>query len=191
MYRDLDASVVLTCSSVNRGANGSLCGPLSVLFEVKPEADRTSRLESRENAGSTFTIPVTSDSHIISYKKTVQKIRPRDGVQEWKWMARWHYFQISSLAVNVEMDGGELPHDIVLSIQRVLNVDSNTHDDPLDDLSSDFTPVDILNGFFPDGTFTCQKYLHILNPLRRGIAWPYGCSSGSLGWEWAWTSAWN
>ena len=72
-------------------------------------------------------------------------------VQEWKWMARWHYFQTSSLAVNVEMDGGELPHDIVLSIQRVLNVDSNTHDDPLDDLSSDFTPVDILNGFFPDG----------------------------------------
>ena len=52
------------------------------------------------------------------------------------------------------MDGGELPHDIVLSIQRVLNVDSNTHDDPLDDLLSDFTPVDILNGFFPDPGWT-------------------------------------
>ena len=58
--------MVLTCFSVNRGANGSLCGPLPVLFEVKPD-DRTSRLESRENTGSTFTIPVISDSHIINY----------------------------------------------------------------------------------------------------------------------------
>ena len=54
------------------------------------------------------------------------------------------------------MDNDELPPEVVLSIQRVLNLESNSHDDPLDDLSSDFIPIDILNGFFPDGIYVSK-----------------------------------
>ena len=52
---------------------------------------------------------------------------------------------------HVNMSDDELPHELVLSIQRILNLESSQHNDPLDVLSSDFTPIDILNGFFPDG----------------------------------------
>jgi vacuolar protein sorting-associated protein 53 len=52
---------------------------------------------------------------------------------------------------HVNMNDDELPHELVLSIQRILNLESSQHNDPLDVLSSDFTPIDILNGFFPDG----------------------------------------
>ncbi|KAK7473107.1 Vacuolar protein sorting-associated protein 53 [Stygiomarasmius scandens] len=41
----------------------------------------------------------------------------------------------------------DLPHEVVLAIQRVFDQQS---DDPLDSLSSDFNAVDILNSFFPD-----------------------------------------
>ncbi|EGO00491.1 hypothetical protein SERLA73DRAFT_122492 [Serpula lacrymans var. lacrymans S7.3] len=44
----------------------------------------------------------------------------------------------------------DLPHEVVLSIQRVLHISSEQHDDPLDVLSNDFNPVDILNEYFPD-----------------------------------------
>jgi hypothetical protein len=77
------------------------------------------------------------------------------------------------------MDNDELPHEVVLSIKRVLNLEPNLHDDPLDDLSSDFTPVDILNGFFPDGTYTSEPECKLARHLPRTITWPYGCSSGS------------
>ncbi|KAJ7772691.1 Vps53-like protein [Mycena maculata] len=44
----------------------------------------------------------------------------------------------------------ELPHEVVLAIQRVLDAQSDQDADPLDTLSNDFDPVDLLNGFFPD-----------------------------------------
>lgn len=50
------------------------------------------------------------------------------------------------------MSDDELPHEVILSIQRVLDLKS-TPDDPLDILSNDFDPIYILNGFFPDGVF--------------------------------------
>ncbi|KAG6375541.1 Vps53-like protein [Boletus reticuloceps] len=44
----------------------------------------------------------------------------------------------------------QLPQELVLAIQRVLERNSEESDDPLDDLSSNFSPVDILNQLFPD-----------------------------------------
>lgn len=49
-----------------------------------------------------------------------------------------------------EMYQDELPHEVILAIQRVLE-QSGQDADPLDTLSNDFNPVDLLNGFFPDG----------------------------------------
>jgi hypothetical protein len=46
----------------------------------------------------------------------------------------------------------ELPHEVILAIQRVLELPSGQDADPLDALSNEFKSVDILNGFFPDGT---------------------------------------
>lgn len=46
----------------------------------------------------------------------------------------------------------ELPQELVLAIQRVLELNpEHNDDDPLDDISNSFNPVDILNQLFPDG----------------------------------------
>lgn len=47
----------------------------------------------------------------------------------------------------------ELPQELVLAIQRVLELNPEQSDDPLDDLSNNFNPVDVLNRFFPDGLY--------------------------------------
>ncbi len=44
-----------------------------------------------------------------------------------------------------------LPHELILSIQRILDIHAGPDADPLDDLSDDFNPVGILNGIFPNG----------------------------------------
>ncbi|KAJ7282965.1 Vps53-like protein [Mycena rebaudengoi] len=44
----------------------------------------------------------------------------------------------------------ELPHEVILAIQRVLELQVGKDADPLDTLSNDFDPSDMLNGFFPD-----------------------------------------
>lgn len=49
----------------------------------------------------------------------------------------------------------ELPQELVLAIQRVLEVNTEQNDDPLDDLSNNFNPVDVLNQLFPDGVCLC------------------------------------
>ncbi|KAI0316499.1 Vps53-like protein [Amylostereum chailletii] len=43
----------------------------------------------------------------------------------------------------------ELPHELILSIQRVLDLHSSAQSDSLDNLA-EFNPVDILNQYFPD-----------------------------------------
>lgn len=46
----------------------------------------------------------------------------------------------------------ELPQELFFAIQRILELNlENQSDDPLDVLSNDFNPVDMLNKFFPDG----------------------------------------
>lgn len=49
----------------------------------------------------------------------------------------------------------ELPQELVLAIQRVLELNPEQNDDPLDDLSNNFNPVDVLNQLFPDGVYVC------------------------------------
>ena len=73
--------------------------------------------------------------------------------------------------VHVKMPDDELPHEVVLSIQRVLSLESNPQSDPLDVLSSDFTPVDLLNRFFPDGmyaSFGCASTLTLSTEASLG-----------------------
>ncbi|CAK5281328.1 unnamed protein product [Mycena citricolor] len=48
------------------------------------------------------------------------------------------------------MHHDELPHEVVLAIQRVLELEPSSANDPLDTLSNDFNPVPLLNDFFPD-----------------------------------------
>jgi hypothetical protein len=49
------------------------------------------------------------------------------------------------------MFAGELPHEVVVSIQRVLEIQPTEEVDRLDGLSERFNAVEILNDFFPDG----------------------------------------
>jgi hypothetical protein len=49
------------------------------------------------------------------------------------------------------MTGFELPVEVILSIQRILEIDVASQDsDPLDSLANDFSPTDVLNELFPD-----------------------------------------
>lgn len=62
--------------------------------------------------------------------------------------ASWHV-RVSTLCAMTD----ELPQEVILSIQRVLDLKATPGDDPLDVLDN-FNPVDILNNFFPDGEQT-------------------------------------
>ncbi|THH12677.1 hypothetical protein EW146_g7473, partial [Bondarzewia mesenterica] len=44
----------------------------------------------------------------------------------------------------------ELPHELIISIQRVLDLHPGPDTDPLDNLSDEFDSVNVLNGYFPD-----------------------------------------
>jgi len=57
------------------------------------------------------------------------------------------------------MLGDELPHEVVLSIQRVLEIQQTDEIDRLDGLSEKFNAIEILNDFFPDGT--CVRMFYI------------------------------
>lgn len=50
------------------------------------------------------------------------------------------------------MQNDELPHEVILAVQRVLEIVPAELTDHLDGLSQDFNPVAILNDFFPNGT---------------------------------------
>lgn len=45
----------------------------------------------------------------------------------------------------------ELPQEVVVAIQRILELDPENQNDPLDVLSNEFNPLDMLNQLFPDG----------------------------------------
>ena len=49
------------------------------------------------------------------------------------------------------MYNDELPHEIILAIQRVLELKSSEDASSLDALSVNFNPADVLNDLFPDG----------------------------------------
>jgi hypothetical protein len=45
----------------------------------------------------------------------------------------------------------ELPQEVVVAIQRILELNPEKQNDPLDVLSNEFNPLDMLNQLFPDG----------------------------------------
>jgi hypothetical protein len=45
----------------------------------------------------------------------------------------------------------ELPQEVIVAIQRILELNPENQNDPLDVLSNEFNPVDMLNQLFPDG----------------------------------------
>lgn len=51
----------------------------------------------------------------------------------------------------ISMTNDELPHEVILAIQRVLEIQPTEEIDRLDDLSERFNAVEILNDFFPNG----------------------------------------
>lgn len=57
----------------------------------------------------------------------------------------------SSVAGTESRQSDALPHELIVSIQRILESHPGSRTDPLDDLSEDFTPANILNVYFPDG----------------------------------------
>ena len=64
-----------------------------------------------------------------------------------------------------------LTPDLVLAIQRILEIQPSAEDDPLDTLSGDFDPVDALNQFFPDGSLRCRS--HPLFASSHRYLWCY------------------
>jgi hypothetical protein len=49
------------------------------------------------------------------------------------------------------MNNDELPHEVILAIQRVLEIQPTEEIDRLDGLSERFNAIEILNDFFPNG----------------------------------------
>lgn len=68
----------------------------------------------------------------------------------------------------------DLPHEVILAIQRVLEVNNDVESDPLDALSTNFSPVDVLNDLFPDGKFYFLQYNYAVNLCKtRDITGSY------------------
>lgn len=59
----------------------------------------------------------------------------------------------------------ELPPELILSIQRILEIQPGPDSDPLDTLSDDLSTTDILNSYFPDGQ-PLPRPLHALEQSR-------------------------
>jgi hypothetical protein len=51
----------------------------------------------------------------------------------------------------------ELPHDLALSITRILDLKSSPDTDPLDAVGDEFNVIDVINGYFPDGAFALEE----------------------------------
>lgn len=60
-----------------------------------------------------------------------------------------------------------LPSEVLVAIQRVLELDYIPSDDPFEGLSSTFDPVAILNGMFPNGVSVLCQTCRILIQLSE------------------------
>jgi len=47
----------------------------------------------------------------------------------------------------------ELPHELLLSIGRILDIKESPETDPLDTIGDQFNVIDIINHSFPDGAY--------------------------------------
>ena len=74
-----------------------------------------------------------------------------------------------------DQQGEELPHDLVLSITRILDLKDSPETDPLDTVGDRFNVVDIVNEYFPDGACALEAAATELSTalcysLSRGIS---------------------
>lgn len=51
----------------------------------------------------------------------------------------------------------ELPHDLLLSISHILDLEESPETDPLDTIGGQLNVVDIINRYFPDGAFVWRQ----------------------------------
>lgn len=58
---------------------------------------------------------------------------------------------MSTRSTYARHENTELPQEVVVAIQRILELDPENQNDPLDVLSNEFNPLDMLNQLFPDG----------------------------------------
>ncbi len=81
----------------------------------------------------------------------------------------------------------ELSRDLVLSIQRILDLNASPETDPLDTVGDGFNAIDIINGYFPNGSpkFNIQNHdSHLPNALcsfSRGVTWATRRGSSAAG----------
>ena len=66
----------------------------------------------------------------------------------------------------------DLPHEVILSIQRVLEINPTQKVDPLDGLTENFSAVDILNNFFPDGARNITVLNNVNAKRHQKRPWP-------------------
>jgi len=74
------------------------------------------------------------------------------------------------------MFGDELPNDVVLAVQRILEIEVHGSTDPLDDLSSNFNPAKVLNDLFPDGTFSFSAHIPCIDILIKESHRKFSCT---------------
>ena len=77
----------------------------------------------------------------------------------------------------------ELPHDLLLAISRILDLEESPETDPLDTIGGQFNVIDIINRYFPDGAFVLEALLTELpkppSYFFRTITWTTRCCTGS------------
>ena len=69
------------------------------------------------------------------------------------------------------MPNDDLPHEVILSIQRVLELEPSEEVDRLDGLSEKFNTVEILNEFFPDGSSLFSYFLTFCESFYIYLNW--------------------
>ena len=77
----------------------------------------------------------------------------------------------------------ELPHELLLSIGRILDIKESPETDPLDTIGGQFNVIDIINHSFPDGAYAFEA-MRTKSPMSpcyflRGITWTIGRSSSA------------
>ena len=77
----------------------------------------------------------------------------------------------------------ELPHDLVLSITRILDLKALPETDSLDAVGDGFNLIDVVNGYFPDGAFALEAAATELSIvsccLPRGIPRTARCGTSA------------
>lgn len=63
----------------------------------------------------------------------------------------------------------ELPPELLVSIQRVLELKEDADAEAIDSLGPNFSPVDVLNKFFPNGARYPSTSVQSVNSLCRSI----------------------